>query len=398
MILEFIQFYDLLRGRPHSLILYFIIFVIVNTVVFRYFSGKYRPYVNKCRYGANDVTVVLPLLNEDPTILKKCILSINRQKPKELIIVYDGKGNDLEIINGIKEIKPKIIRFDERIGKRKAVVAAINNTGSDFVLVLDSDTILREDNCIDEMLRPMEDTNVGSVSPISSVYQTGSYISYVMSNLVERSRTVVNKSLNGGLVVAYGSCSLWRRDILIRISPKYLNQRFFGKLIEAGEDRFLTREAEKMGYKTVVQSTAMIDVATPPTFRSYLVQQIRWMRSGIMYYFLDLKERNIPSRLYLYHCSTYYLAPIFFLFALIYDIIINPSTFNFTILEQVSMLVIGVTSITIFRANAKLRYRIKIHDALICGLVGLFILFPASLYAYLTIGKQKWMKTEIKKD
>ncbi len=399
MILELIQLYDILNGRFHALIFFFISFVFIPSIVFRYFSGKYRPYINNCKISTDNVTVIYPLLKENPDIIKKSLISIYRQSPKEIIVIYDGKGNELEAICNIEEIqdKLKIIKFENRIGKRRVIFAGINSTDSEFILLLDSDTILLGDDFLTEMLKPMSNKNVASVSPISTVYRNGSYLTFKMSQLIEMSRGVVNKALNGGLVVAYGSCALWRRNILIEKSEKYINQKFLGRPFIIGEDRFLTRESEKSGYKTVVQSTAHISIASPPTLASYIRQQTRWARSGMTYFILDLKERNIPSKLFLYHCLTYYLAPIFFLMSILSDIFIFSHIYKFSFMTFVVTIFIGVTIITMFRSKIKLGMNIMVQDALICGLLGLFIMFPTILYGQMTIYKQIWIQTNMYK-
>lgn len=397
MILELAQLYDMFNGRFHALIFFFILFVVTPSIIFRYYSNKYRPYINDSNISTNDVTIIYPLLKENPDIIKKSLMSIYQQCPKDIIVVYDGKGKELDVIYEIKEIqdKLKIIKFENRVGKRRVISAGIKSADSEFILLLDSDTILLGDNFLIEMLKPMNDKNIVSVSPISTVYRTGSYLTFKMSQLIERSRGVINKSLNEGLVVAYGSCALWRRNILIEKSEKYINQRFLGRPFIIGEDRFLTREAEKSGYKTVVQSTAHIDIASPPTLISYIRQQIRWARSGMTYFILDLKERNVPSKLFLYHCMTYYLAPIFFLISILSDIFIFSPVYDLSFLTSIVAICIGVTTVTMFRAKIKLDMNMRLQDALICGLLGLFVMFPIILYGHMTIYKQVWIQTNV---
>lgn len=390
MILEIYQFMDIINsGKPHALIVFFIFFVVIPTFVIRYYSDKYRPYVSKKEISTDNVSIVVPVLHEKYEILERALISAYEQNPVEIIVAFDG-GNDENVEKAIQiyriQDKLKVIRFQKRMGKKTAVMTSAKQAIGDFVLTMDSDTILLADT-IKEMLIPMELSSVGSVSPMSHAYQIGSYFAHQLSMVNEMCRNVVNKALDYHIVVAYGSCVLWRKTAFLEAENGYLGMKLNGKLCEAGEDRCMTRIITKNDYYTAVQSTAHIKCASPSTMKAFIKQRLRWIRSGFMFFILDIKEWHIPSNRYAYHCFIFYTAPIFFALSLLLDLFYFDNV-NLVLIPLVLMIV-GVTLIGLFRNAVKLKYY-NIITAFITGVLGLFVLFPLSLYAYLTTKKLTW--------
>ena len=391
MILEIYQFNDILNGKPHVLVVFFILFVVIPSIVMRYYSDKYKPYISQNRISTDRVSIIIPVLHEKYEILRDTLLSAYRQNPKDIILVFDG-GKDEGVERAIKipEIQDKlqVIRFEKRMGKKRAVIVAAKQSTCEFVITMDSDTIFMADNTLSEMLIPMENEMVGSVSPMSHAYRIGSYLAHQLSMINEMCRNVVNKALNYHIVVAYGSCVLWRKQAMLDMQHEYLGMKINGKLCEAGEDRCLTRLITKYGYETAVQSTANIKCASPSTMRAFINQRLRWTRSGFMFFIQDVKEWHMPSKRYAFHCFTFYMAPIFFSISLLLDTFCFGNVNIFTI--PILLMVVGVTLISLFRNVIKLKYY-NVITAFITGIFGLVILFPLSLYSYCTTKKLTWV-------
>lgn len=391
MILEIYQFIDIMNGKPHALIGFFLLFVVIPSIVVRYYSDKYKPYISLNKIDTNRVSIIIPVLHEKYEILRVALLSAYRQNPADIILVFDG-GDDTDVERAIliPEIQDKlnVIRFTKRMGKKRAVIAAANQSKNEFVITMDSDTIFMADNTLSEMLIPMENKMVGSVSPMSHAYRIGSYLAHQLSMINEMCRNVVNKALDHHIVVAYGSCVLWRKQAMLDNQAGYLGMKINGKLCEAGEDRCLTRLITKHGYYTAVQSTAHIMCASPSTMKALIKQRLRWMRSGFIFFMQDIKEWHMPSKRYAYHCFTFYTAPIFFMFSLLLDTFYFQNVTLVTI--PILLMVVGVTLIGLFRNAVKLKYY-NITTACITGVLGLVVLFPLSLYAYCTTKKLTWV-------
>lgn len=84
----------------------------------------------------------------------------------------------------------------------------------------------------------------------------------------------------------------------------------------------------------------------------------------------------------------FYTAPVSFLVSLLLDMFYFKNV-SFVTIPIVTLLV-GVTLIGLFRNAIKLRYY-NLTTAAVTGILGLFILFPLSLYAYCTTKKLEWV-------
>jgi len=378
--LEVLQLLDLtLNGRPHALVFFFAFFVLLPSVIARIKASKYEPYASNFQAK---VSAIVPVYKEDPNIFERCLRSI-RPQVDEIIVVCDVNRELAELS---KRLGCKVIFNPERRGKRVAIKQGVAEAKNDFILLVDSDTLLSP-NTVSELLKPMKDPKIAGVASVHNVARAKSYVSWVLTTIIEKMRRNVDMSMNGNLVVVDGRCNLWRKSYLVSVVDELVNETFMGKPCQIGDDRFLTRMAHKKGLKTVVQTTAIVTTTAPETFRSFLKQQLRWYRSGRKYFLLDILERNIPSAWYFYHLFCYYTSSIFLLMAIVMDHL-------FFGLEQDCLMwislvgaVAGPSLVTAIRQVIRLHYT-DIKYSVICGLVGLYIMLPLSLYAWLTMGKQ----------
>jgi cellulose synthase/poly-beta-1,6-N-acetylglucosamine synthase-like glycosyltransferase len=99
------------------------------------------------------------------------------------------------------------------------------------------------------------------------------------------------KNLERGLeqVMCLSGClTAYRRSVLIELEPILENRNILGVSIKYGEDRFLTHQIVKRGYKTRMTMDAMCFTKAPPTLKGYFNQQLRWKRSNIVDYIVGL--------------------------------------------------------------------------------------------------------------
>ena len=408
MLIEIIQLYDMLvNSRPHGLILFFFSFVLFPTILKKAMSLKYKAYladsaysfsIGSLQYPRHKVSVIVPVYGEDPERFESCLNSISRQRPGEIIVVHDKKDKEIDDIAlkyGCRLVKPL-----RRIGKRKSVAIGIKIAEHDLLLFVDSDTIL-EENIISKMVIPMQFDDVGIVSCIKKVYPTsnslGGYIAWKMSSLIERVRVITDKSLDGRLVVSDGRCSLYRKELLLPLLDRFVNEYYLGTLSEIGDDRFLTREIRKKGYRICLQANAAVTTYAQPNLKNFIKQQLRWRRSGYKFFLKDIRERLFIKNgaSYLAQILTYYLGPLFFIIAVVIDIFVLPTTisiigYNHAIYNHVitiALVILGSTMVTMVR-QAILFGKVDFRDSLFYGIIGFFVIFPLSIYAFLTIKKQ----------
>ena len=84
-------------------------------------------------------------------------------------------------------------------------------------------------------------------------------------------------------VMAISAClAAYRRSVLVELMPILEEREILGVPIKYGEDRFLTRQIVKAGYRTLMTMDAICYTKVPTTLHSYFNQQLRWKRSNII--------------------------------------------------------------------------------------------------------------------
>lgn len=384
MIVEVLQAIDtLLTGRVHLLVLFFLTFVVAPRVLVKVKERGYRAYD-----GPLDakVTAVVPVHREDPELFKRCLESIRENGVDQIIVSIDS--GDRELIEIAEKCGAEVISFPERVGKRRALAEAWRRARNDVIVHVDSDTVL-ERGCVAELIKPFRDAEVVGVEARHRVAPGKSKMAYVLTNLIERNREVNSRALNGGLVVVDGRCSAWRRSFLLSVADGFVNEKWMGVRCEIGDDRFLSREAIKRGYRTVFQETACAIVKSPDSLTEFIKQQVRWRRSGTKFWMKDLKEGVRPSFTYAFKCATYYLSPFFFLAAVLLDVIFFPTSFHVWSLAAVPLVIVaGCTLITALNQTLYFGKPLSLKYLVPQALLGIFVVFPASLYGALTVKRQ----------
>src|SRR3989344_4605742 len=112
-------------------------------------------------------SVIIPFYNEEPELLKKTILSAyNCEGDKEIIVIDDGSPNK-DCYNEVLKLKNKIpfklIRYEENKGKRYAQCLGFKEASGDFIITLDSDTIL-DKKAIINLIKPFINKKIGAVT------------------------------------------------------------------------------------------------------------------------------------------------------------------------------------------------------------------------------------------
>lgn len=413
MIFELLElFYMLITHEFLYWPFHFILFFIIAYATRGFLARKYKPYIEGLSRNQVKVSVIIPEYNEDLSILEKVIRSAIQNKPDEIIIICDdGRKEEEQLIKKLQQEYPNITRisyvvYGKRLGKRASLALGWLVATGDIIVQLDSDTIM-EPNTIDEIIKPFADPKVVGVQGHPLLFQTGSRLSYIMGQIIELSRDVVCKMLDGFLVVIDGKIAAYRRDFLIKNLRNFLVESWGKRRIILADDRALTFLANQQGYKTVYQSTAYARSAAQPTLFKFINQQLRWARSGYLYFIKDIKSGlffKAPRR-YRFQQITYLLAPISFTAALIQTLLANVQVVNLVdngillstgldipvLLLSLMIFIIGL-GLT-FTVSIKLlnldkveikKLKIRFIDYIILGLIGLFVIYPMTLYAMLT--------------
>ena len=169
-------------------------------------------------------------------------------------------------------------------GKRLAIAAGLraSDPATDVVLVLDSDTVWAPD-ALREMLRPFADPRVGGVTPRQAIFDVGDNPVRRLANWMEDIRyhlTVPAQSVFGQVGCLAGRTIAYRRTAFEPAVERLVRQTVFGVPQHVGDDRVLTNELLRNGWRTVYQSTALVETDAPSDWRTFWRQQLRWGRSS----------------------------------------------------------------------------------------------------------------------
>ena len=390
---------------------HFILFFIIATSIRGHLARSYRPYKDGLTRDKVKVSVLIPEYNENLDLLERVIRSAIENKPDEVILVVDDGRKEIEVMvkklmDEYKYYNIHVIYPSRRLGKRASLALGWMVAKGDVIVQLDSDTVMEEDT-IEKLIKPFADPQVVGVQGHPLLFRTGGRIPFLLGQVGELSRDVVCRMLNGFLVVIDGKIAAYRRDFLIKVMKDFLVEKWGKHKVVLADDRALTFLANKLGYKTVYQSTAYAWSAAQPTLTSYIKQQLRWMRSGYMYLIKDIKTGlffEAPWK-YRFQEITYLFAPISFTIAWVQTFLANVHVIN--IARDYLLLLAGVNvpglvlSALVFLVGIGLtfeigyrllgidkseiqRLRIGFVEKIYMGLLGLFVIYPMMLYALLT--------------
>jgi hyaluronan synthase len=268
-----------------------------------------RPIRGRRGTGRMMTAVVLPVFNEDPDLLARCLDSLLSQSrlPDLVLVTDDGSAVDYSRVRAEFEaaamaagVAASWERFSVNRGKRDAQAAAFRGAPqADVYITVDSDTIL-DYRAIAEGMKPFADPRVQSVAGLllvanhhRSLFTRATELWYVTSQLADRSA----QSTFGSVLVNAGTFALYRAEVVRASLDAYVSETFFGRAVQFSDDSMLTFYALLAG-KTVQQPTAIGFTAMPETLSHHVRQYLRWMRGMTIRTFW--RFRYLPLTRYAY--------------------------------------------------------------------------------------------------
>jgi hyaluronan synthase len=266
-------------------------------------SRRYRPFT-----GDVDLTtsVIIPVVDEPEQLFDEVLRRIVSQRPDEVIVVINGPRNEpLERICDRFERVTWI--WTEVPGKRNALKVGVDHMLGDIAVLVDSDTIWTDDT-LAELVKPFADERVGGVSTRQHILAHGRHVLTRWAEWMESVRNEYSMpamSVLGTVGCLPGRTIAFRRQVLVDAMPAFMGGRFLGIFLEVSDDRTLTNEALKQGYRTVYQSTSVVYTDAPTNWKKMYKQQLRWAR-GSQYNtarMLPWMLRNARTLAFFYICD-----------------------------------------------------------------------------------------------
>jgi len=271
----------------------FVFIVCVNRYVFGLFLKKAKgsAFDQTRRDFLPSVSVIVPMYNEGESIYEGVLSLLRQDYPdgKLNVIVVDDYSRDESVVWAERAARTaparvRVIRNSYNMGKRLGILHAVRTTKAEIIVSVDSDTVLHR-QAVRQLVARFNDPEIAAVggrvnvrnaneSWISRMQVIKYYFAYeFFKNLECYFRSVLCLS---GCLTAY------RRSVLVELEPVLINRNVLGVPIKYGEDRFLTRQILKAGYKTFLTQDAICWTNVPTTLSGYWSQQLRWRRSNII--------------------------------------------------------------------------------------------------------------------
>lgn len=264
------------------------------------------------------VSVIYPVYNESPAVLQsvlehaaKC-LAIPRL---EILVIDDGSTNldELEPVYDAYRGDRIRVAFVSNGGKRTAQRVGFDMANGEYIVTVDSDTLITPDGVCNALAPMMLDPAIGATTgEVRVANQNSNFLThligirYWLAFNVERAAQSFCKSM----LCCSGPFSVYRSSVIDAVKKSYAEQLFFGKKCTYGDDRHLTNLVIGIGYKTRYQQGALAYTYVPETLPLYISQQTRWNKSFYRELWWTLK---FASRVHDYALWDMVLQPLLFL-------------------------------------------------------------------------------------
>ena len=271
--------YDAVGGAGPTVFMVFFLYVWALWAAKTLAASRYRPWRGSTRRLTT--SVIVPVYNEPEAVFRRSLASVVASRPTEIIVVVDGGDADVAAV--ASDYASRVLRIP-KAGKRAAIAAGLEaSTGlTDVVVVLDSDTVWAP-GALDELLKPFADPRVGGVTPRQAIFDVGTNPVRRFADWLEDLRyhlIVPAQSVFGQVGCLAGRTIAYRRRAFEPAVDALVRQSVFGVPLHVGDDRVLTNELLRAGWRTVYQSTALVTTDAPSDWRTFWKQQLRWGRSS----------------------------------------------------------------------------------------------------------------------
>jgi hyaluronan synthase len=391
------QLMDWIRyAQPHFFVAFFVYVWLVWTTKMLG-SRRYAP-------AENDFTattsVIMPVFEEDPAVLRAALGSIAANQPDEILVVIDGGDDRMAAI--AREFTDRVWQIP-KAGKRTALQTAIPETAGEVVIIVDSDTIFSE-GVVRNLVKPFADPAVGGATTNQRIFDPDRTFCRHCSDWMEYLRFTIStpaQSSFGTVGCLPGRAIALRREILLDSVDDLLDDRFLGIRCEIGDDRTLTNFTLKRGYRTVFQSTALVYTDAPDHWGRFIRQQLRWARSSQRETLKSL--RWLVRKPFLAFCFISDILTPFLLLALVLMLayhwltgqtdtaIIAGTPLDVPLVAAAAAYVGAILSIGIRQLPRFRRYPGDILLLPVFVLALTFILIPVRIAGFMTMGEQNWI-------
>ena len=342
------------------------------------------------------VSIVVPLFNEGRGIYDAILALLEQEYPQEkleIVVVDDCSRDDsLSWARKAAEGRPnvQVIALPFNVGKRRAINRAVTQARSEIVVSVDSD-VIADKRAVRELVRRFTAPDIAAVGGRTYIHRPHRHwltrmievkFFFAQEWLKDLERSFSTVMCLSGCLTAY------RRQVLIDLEPILEGRNIAGIDIRYGEDRFLTRQIVKAGWRTVYTTAAWCYTAAPDNLPGYFSQQLRWRRSNLVDFFCSLSHVwRLPPIV-----AVHYLSQLVLLIA--YPVVIYQNVINGALWQVLTfhLFVIGLLGTIYAVATRKLPEERRVRAA---DFLPLVVIMPVTYalftpLALLTLDSSSW--------
>lgn len=341
------------------------------------------------------LTVVIPAFNEKDTTVQKVVDSVVIQQnvEVEIFVVDDGSCQPVKVQD---HSKVTVLRLGKNQGKRAAQIYGVNQANYDWIVTVDSDTILKP-NALYELYKAAFVNKWDSVTGnVRLLNEEENVLTRMISCLYWYSfnQERASQSYFGRVTCLSGALSLWRKDTFLVSRAAYVSQTFMKRECIAGDDRYLTCLFAEQGKQSGCSLDAIAYTISPATVRGFIKQQLRWARSQTPALFFVLgKWKKISWVFVLFMLAASFR---YTYFCIIFTCVIISICLNFwSVLLSLLLFILLVSSIKAMNAffytrNWRMFYLVPL------SLLSFFVFSPVIIYGSLTPTSTGWLTRQKK--
>ena len=299
----------------YTLLLYIVVtlatFVYLTVNAYAALNYHTRKQRRKGAYDLKQVTALIPVYNEDAEIFASCIDAV-RGEGVGFVVVGDSS---VEPYKSMTELAGgRFVACETRMGKRGALARGMKYVGTEYVLLLDSDTVVPRGG-IGKLLSNFS-PDVGGVGTSARVRITGENIVSYMAEFFNRIRDTTFKAMSyfNTAMVLSGWCVMYRTEAVrdFMSSEEYTENRVLGMKSLLADDRHITRYVSRSGYRVLIDYDVVVTTEAPTTIGGLIKQMVRWSRAGYLYFFKEVFDGTYlkASKFYSFEMIYMYLLPV----------------------------------------------------------------------------------------
>ena len=237
-------------------------------------------------YQGERLSVIVPFYNERPDLLRRTLQSLREAQGNKHVIIVDDGSPDRSCYELANNEFPEmtVCRYEQNRGKRHAQQEGFRHVEGEFVITIDSDTVLHPDALVHLVEPLLTDERVGATTgDVKVLNRDENFLTRMIAARYWNAFRIERKALSGfGIVTCCsGVLSAYRRTFLATHMDAYTSQRFLGEECTYGDDRHLTNLLLKDGWRIHFVQDAICYTEVPTTYRQFFTQQLRWKKSFI---------------------------------------------------------------------------------------------------------------------